>query len=133
MVEYEYYDEHGNQIDPADIREHHIIVDEEEADPEGEHYTEAELAEYRRKAAYSAAYRLPVAERLYAQRNLHKPLSEVPRPEEDEVELDGCTFRPSVPTYERPPHAGAAARRRRTPLGGTRPARCETREASSRP
>ena len=75
VVEYEYYDERGNRIDPADAQGHHIIVDEEDADPDGEEYTDAGVLESKRKGIIRQLSTLPVSERLYAQRTYTTPAS----------------------------------------------------------
>ena len=105
--EYEYFDEHGNRIDPADLHEGHIIIDEHDADPYGAAYTEAELAAIQeQKELIRELNELPVAERLYAQRNIHRPLKVKYSGKKVIDESEQCTFKPKTRPYVPPAHAG---------------------------
>jgi hypothetical protein len=109
--EYEYFDEHGNRIDPADIKDHHIIVDETDVPEDNSKYTEAELAGIAAQKNYIRQLNhLPVSERLYAQRNLHKPPRVKYRGKKviEVVALDDCTFKPSIQPYHPPGHVTGA-------------------------
>ena len=103
--EYEYFDEHGNRIDPADLHEGHIIVDGG-SDLDAKDYTEAELAAMKQQREFIRELNeLPVAERLYAQRNIHRPLRVKYKGRRDSDELEKCTFKPKTKPYVPPAHA----------------------------